>query len=76
MEQKEADWRKILAYFRSGRSLTKLQCLYKFGCINLQGRVWDLEQIGHTIDREWIELPNGKRIKRYFIKEFQGRQTI
>jgi len=73
METKQADWQKILAHFRSGRSLTKLQCLMKFGCINLQGRVWDLEQMGYTIDREWITLPSDKRAKKYFIKEFYDR---
>jgi hypothetical protein len=57
---------QIKAYLLSGKSLTKLECLIKFGSFNLQGRVWDMEREGMKIDRKPI-FSNGKRYLSYFI---------
>lgn len=57
---------EILAYLQSGRSLTPLEALDKFGCFRLGARVWDLEQKGYKIKTEFI-TENGKTFARYSI---------
>ncbi len=64
---------EILAYLKAGRSLTKLESIQLFGCMNLGGRCWDLREAGHDVQTEMIELPNGKRVARYFIPAPKGQ---
>jgi len=72
MEQNKPDWKKILDHFESGKSLTKLQCLVKFDCMHLAGRVYDLRKMGYDVQGRTIQLPSKKCVKRYFIPEFHG----
>lgn len=50
----------------SGRALTPLDALDKFGCFRLGARIWDLRQNGHAIEAQLIER-NGKRFCEYSI---------
>ena len=45
---------KILTYLKSGRPLTPMTALNKFGCFRLAARIADLRKDGHTIFTESI----------------------
>jgi hypothetical protein len=40
---------KILSYLKSGKTLTPITALEKFGCFRLSGRIYDLRDEGHNI---------------------------
>ena len=67
MTQNEA----ILNYLQSGGSITALESVQEFGCMRLAARIADLKADGHDIGDCWVEKNNGKRFKRYFLKETQ-----
>lgn len=64
----------ILAYLRTGNSLTPLEALEKFQCWALSSRISELQkELGAQRQAEWIvsemiTLPNGKRIARYTLE--------
>lgn len=59
---------QIKNYLKAGNTLTALEALEKFGCLNLKGRIWDIRQ---TLDKDWviesplIETSSGKHVARY-----------
>lgn len=55
---------RILAHLQSGKTLTPLQALRRFGCFRLGARVWDLKRDGHDIRSRLVEI-DGKRVARY-----------
>lgn len=69
---------EILAYLKAGHTLTKLESIQLFGCMNLGGRVFDLHKTpeGRDIQTEMIELPNGKRVAQYFIPLPRGQLSL
>lgn len=38
-------------------------------CFSLSQRVGELEKEGHVIQRDWLDLPSGKRVRIYRIAE-------
>lgn len=72
MTQTEA----ILAIFKSGRSLTPLEALDEVGSFRLGARVWDLKREGYGIQSESFELPNGKRVARYWLPQEKGQLSL
>lgn len=67
---------QILAILQSGRSLTPLEALDEVGSFRLGARVWDLKQAGYDIQSEFIELPNGKRVARYWLPQEKGQLSL
>lgn len=69
----------ILDYLREGKTLTSLEALHKFGCLNLKGRIWELRQQvakeGYRIDTSWIITNTGKRIAEYKLVK-KGQTTF
>jgi len=69
----------ILNHLREGKTLTSLEALHKFGCLNLKGRIWELRQQvakeGYQIDTNWITTNTGKRIAEYKLVK-KGQQTF
>jgi hypothetical protein len=69
----ESQCNQIKAHLQSGRSITALEALYKFGCFNLKGRIWDLKQRGLKIKTEMTEVTspsvfnNKKRFAKYTL---------
>lgn len=64
----------ILEYLESGKKLTSLEALDKFGCFRLASRIHDLKKRGYKILSEDIEK-NNKRYSVYWIereKEFEN----
>jgi hypothetical protein len=57
----------ILAYMKAGQSITGLDALIRFGCFRLPARIADIKKLGHTVNREMIEV-NGKRVARYWME--------
>ena len=55
---------KILNYLKSGKSLTPITALNKFGCFRLAARISDLRKDGHTIFTETINKA-GKSFASY-----------
>ncbi len=55
----------ILKHLQSGKHLTPLEALQRFGCMRLGARIWDLKKEGHDISSQLVELPNGKRVASY-----------
>jgi hypothetical protein len=45
---------KILSYLQSGKSITPITALNKFGCFRLAARISDLRKEGHTIHTDSI----------------------
>jgi hypothetical protein len=56
----------ILDYLASGRALTGLDALDKFGCIRMAARVKDLRELGHDIRSEMIR-DGDKRYAEYWL---------
>lgn len=56
---------RILTYLRSGKTLTAVEALQRFGCFRLAARVRDLRDEGHQIQATRVELPNGKHVAKY-----------
>jgi hypothetical protein len=61
---------KIIRHLAQGRTLTRLEALRRFGCINLPGRIFDLRgpRGGRwKIERCMISVGNGKRVAQYSL---------
>ena len=56
---------QILAHLQSGHGLTVKGARKLCQCDRLPARIWDLTQLGHHFDREWVRLASGKRVRRY-----------
>ena len=46
---------RILIYLKTGKSLTPLEALNKFGCFRLAARINDLRSQGHTIWTNYVQ---------------------
>lgn len=74
MSGKNSHMEMILVHLKGGGSITKLESIAKFGCMNLGGRIYDLKQLGHNIGRVMEYDPRtDKRFARYsMIKEAEN----
>lgn len=55
---------RILSFLKTGRSLTPLQALGRFGCLRLAPRVYELRKAGYSVESERVSR-GGKRFARY-----------
>lgn len=58
---------QILNHLRTGKHLTAIEALNRFGCFRLAARIKDLKDDGHCIDSQMVELPNGKKVASYCL---------
>lgn len=49
----------ILEHLESGKSITPIDALRKFGSMRLGARIYDLKQMGHTIEKRMVS--NGEK---------------
>ena len=49
---------RILIYLKTGKTLTPLEALKKFGCFRLAARISDLRSQGHNIWTNYITKDN------------------
>lgn len=60
--------KQILAHLLKGLSLTSLEALELFKCFRLASRISELRlELLIPISSEFIKLPNGKKVKKYYI---------
>ena len=67
MKTNESQENQILEHLETGLSLTAYQALLKFSCFRLASRVHRLKSRGHNIVSDWMDVSNGKRVKRYYL---------
>ena len=71
MESTESQKKQIRSFLESGKKITPLDALYKFGCFRLGARINDLRREGMNIETEIIEVTSPsvydgkKRIAQY-----------
>ena len=63
----ETQTAQILAHLKTGRSITPIDALNRYGCFRLGARIYDLKQDGHNIYREMVETDSGKRVACYTL---------
>lgn len=61
--------RLVLEHLESGKSLTSLEALTRFGCLRLAARIAELRKMGVSIEKETIPVESGARVARYFLAE-------
>jgi hypothetical protein len=49
---------RILIYLQSGKQITAIEALKRFGCFRLAARIADLRNQGHTIWTNYITKDN------------------
>jgi len=57
----------ILKYLRTGKTLTALEALGKFGSLRLAARINDLKQQDWKIHSRTIEVQSGKHVAEYWM---------
>lgn len=57
----------ILEYLKTGKTLTPLQALNKFGCFRLAARVYSLRQDGWPILSERLDVGEDKKVAIYSL---------
>lgn len=61
----ESSQREAIAkYLKSGKSITPLEALHKFGCMRLGARIWELKQQGARILKYTAKVGRGGEAKR------------
>lgn len=58
---------KILAWLKSGKKLTQMKALSKWGCHALHARIGNLRKEGHDIHTEMVRTGTGKWVAQYSI---------
>jgi hypothetical protein len=66
METTKSQNEEILKWLQSGKSLTPLEALEKFGSFRLGARVYELKKEGHNIRTDIVES-KGKRFASYVL---------
>ena len=54
----------IAKHLKSGKSLTALEALKKFGCLRLGARIWELKREGVDIHKYTARVGRGEEAKR------------
>lgn len=56
---------QILEWMLSGRSITPLEALSRFGCNRLAARIADIKARGYLVYSEFVTTLGGKKVKQY-----------
>lgn len=64
----ESQCSEILRWLQSGKSITPLEALEKFGSFRLGARILELKQAGHRIVTAMV-TKNGKRYASYSLEK-------
>ena len=59
---------QIKAHLESGQSITGYEALELYGCIRLASRIYDIKSSGYAINKDMIELYDGKYVASYTKK--------
>lgn len=58
---------QILSHLKSGKSITPLEALTKFGSFRLSERIREIQAQGHVIEKDWHETDSGSRVRKYWL---------
>lgn len=58
----------ILNHLKS-EPISAIEALNRYGCFRLAARIKDLRGQGHDIETRDLELPSGKTVAEYYLKE-------
>lgn len=58
----------ILAHLKRG-PISAIEALNSYGCFRLAARIKDLREQGYDIETRDLDLPNGKTVAQYHLKE-------
>lgn len=58
----------ILAHLKRG-PISAIEALNSYGCFRLAARIKDLRAQGYDIETKNLDLPNGKTVAQYSLKE-------
>lgn len=67
---------KILKWLLSGKTLTSLQAILRFGCLRLPARIYEIRDMGHNVDSKMVEKGFGKKVAEYRIIQYQPGMTV
>ncbi|TCP18083.1 helix-turn-helix protein [Nicoletella semolina] len=67
-QSSQSQTKRILQYMLEGGRITQISALEGVGSFRLSARIYDIKSQGYNVKDEWITLPNGKRVKQYFIE--------
>lgn len=67
MQKHPSQKTQILLWLKDGNTITALQALDMFGCLNLKGRCWDIKKMGFNIKMKLITTNTGKVIGEYSL---------
>jgi hypothetical protein len=59
---------KILDFMATGKPITPMVALRRFGCFRLGARIWDLRKDGHDIKSRLVER-KGSRVAEYRLAQ-------
>lgn len=65
IKQSQSD--RVLNYLCTGKPLTPLMALRRFGCMRLGARIWQLKKDGHRIESELVRR-GGARVASYRLQ--------
>ena len=55
----------ILEWMLSGKTITPLEALHRFGCTRLAARIADIKARGYLVYSEFVTTLGGKKVKQY-----------
>ncbi|MCL7721927.1 helix-turn-helix domain-containing protein [Actinobacillus pleuropneumoniae] len=67
-QSSQSQTKRILKHMLDGGRITSMSALEGVGSFRLSARIYDIKSLGYDVQDEWITLPNGKRVKQYFIE--------
>jgi len=61
----ESQEKQILDYLKTGKSISPLEALNKFGCMRLASRICDLRRQGYNIETHMVYTSSWKKFAYY-----------
>lgn len=58
---------QILEWMLSGRTITPLEALNRFGCNRLAARISDIKARGYLVYSEFVTTNSEKKVKQYYM---------
>jgi len=66
---------RILDHMATGKGITPLQALARYGCLRLGARIHELKRQGHRIDSDMVRK-GGKLVARYSLAPRNGKAPV
>lgn len=67
---------RILKWLLSGKTITTIQAITKFGCTRLSARIREIKDMGHVIDGDMVPTKLGTAVKKYRIIQYQPGMSV